>query len=159
MNQNEGGSFDGSESETANLELYRTAHARLTFQDEYLFKFSTVFLTAHGGLAVLAGTAMFRNEPSYVALTILSTVGCFLALVWFYWTIHNDYWHAIWTGALRKTESHLRTEARVFNWDHVELAKEGGRSKPSLSGHQIAKLLPSVFFLGWLSSLIFALGN
>ena len=59
-------------AEPATLELYKTAFARLSFQDDYLFKFSTVFLTAHGALAVLAGTAYFqKSPPEYGALVAL----------------------------------------------------------------------------------------
>lgn len=58
------------------IELYKIAFARLNFQDEYLFKFSTEFLTAHGALAVLAGTGTFKGaDPNYSLLTIVAAVG------------------------------------------------------------------------------------
>lgn len=91
--------------EDSNLELYKTAFSRLTFQDEYLFKFSTVFLTVHGALALLARSA-FTESGSLNApiLAFASGVGFLLAVVWVFWTRHNDYWHSVWTGTLRNIE-------------------------------------------------------
>ena len=148
------------DSESATLELYKAAATRLTFQDEYLFKFSAVFLTAHGALAVLAGSAFFRTGgPHYQALGVVSVIGLILALVWFFWTRHNDYWHAVWTGALRSIElNHLNTKARVFAAEHAELAKQGGRSGRLLpSGHTIAQLVPVAVGLAWAFSICIAL--
>lgn len=49
MNQGENESLvNEQESDKLSIELYKTAFARLNFQDEYLFKFSTVFLTVYG---------------------------------------------------------------------------------------------------------------
>ena len=156
MNQNENGSSaDEQGSEGAALELYKTAFARLNFQDEYLFKFSTVFLTAQGALAALAGSAALRDSPSYLALAV-SLFGLFLAWVWWLWTRHNDYWHSVWTGTLIDIEEkHLskKTEARVFAQEHSEVAKRGRRSKPLLKGHWIAQLVPIGFGVAWALSL------
>lgn len=153
MNQNENeSSSDEQGSESTSLELYRTAFARLNFQDEYLFKFSTVFLTAQGALAVLAGSAALRDSPSYPALAIVSGIGLFLACVWWLWTRHNDYWHSVWDGTLREIEkTHLgkRTKARVFDQVHSEIANRGGRSKPPPGGHWIAQLVPIGLGVAW----------
>ncbi len=161
MNQNEtGSSADEQESEETALELYKTAFARLSFQDEYLFKFSTVFLTAQGALAVLAGSAALRDSPSYPALAIVSGIGLFLAYVWRLWTVHNDYWHSVWDGTLREIEkTHLgkKTKARVFDQVHSEVANRGGRSKPPSKGHWIAQLVPIGLGVAWAVSLCTAL--
>ena len=159
MNQKKNRLSSKQDSEKVALELYKTAFARLNFQDEYLFKFSTVFLTAHGALAVLAGSAVFRSElPSYSALAVVSAIGLFLALVWSLWTHHNDYWHSVWTGVLRQIEGCLVSKARVFDLDHDTLARKGNRCKPKwLTGHRIAQLVPVVLFLGWLLTLLTAL--
>lgn len=159
MNQKKNESSSKQESEKADLELYKTAFARLNFQDDYLFKFSTVFLTAHGALAVLAGSAIFRPEsPNYPSLTIISAVGLFLALIWSLWTRHNDYWHSVWTGALRELEKHLKTKARLFDLKHDELAKKGGRSDCFvLRGHSIAQLVPLCLAAAWTWTLFYSL--
>jgi hypothetical protein len=162
MNENKSRSTAEQDSEKTALELYKTAFARLNFQDEYLFKFSTVFLTAHGALAVLAGSAVFRaDSPNYSALTIISVIGLFLALVWLLWTHHNDFWHSVWTGTLRKIErEYLNTEARVFDAEHSEIAKEGKRSNRFLpTGHWIAKLIPLGVAAAWSLSLYVALSS
>src|SRR5664279_5866669 len=102
-------------SETATLELYKTAFARLNFQDEYLFKFSTVFLTAEGALIAWASTTAVESSPHYGMLALASAVGLFLACVWSLWTHHNDHWHSVWTGTLVDIEkNHLKPGARVF---------------------------------------------
>ena len=153
MNQNESGS--SAESEKTALELYKTAFARLNFQDEYLFKFSAVFLTAQGALAALVGSPIFRaNPPNYPALFTVSVIGLLLAVVWSLWIRHNDYWHSVWTGTLREIEEkHLRTPARVFDQVHSEVAKKGGRSRPWLNGHWIAQLVPMGVALLWAVSV------
>ena len=161
MSQNENGSSsDEQESEEAALELYKTAFARLNFQDEYLFKFSTVFLTAQGALAVLAGSAALRESPSSLALAIISGIGLFLAYVWWLWTLHNDYWHSVWVGTLCEIEkTHLgkKTKARVFDQEHTEVAARGGRSKPLLKGHFIAQLVPIGLMVVWALSLAWSI--
>ena len=155
MTQNESrSSTDEQEPTSATLELYKTAFARLNFQDEYLFKFSTVFLTAQGALAVLAGSsATGGNSPNYPSLAIVSAIGLFLAFVWWLWTRHNDYWHSVWTGTLIDIEKkHLgtNTKARVFDQDHSEIAKRGKRSGCFVPrGHWIAQLVPIVFAVAW----------
>ena len=159
MNQIEIESSVEQESEKIALELYKIAFARLNFQDEYLFRFSTVFITAHGALAVLAGSAAFReNLPNYPALTIISLIGLFLALVWSLWTRHNDYWHSVWTGTLREIEKNFKTKARVFDMEHSEIAKHGKRGTFFLTrGHWIAQLIPLGFAVAWALSLYVAL--
>ncbi len=152
---------NGSGPET--VELYRTAFARLNFQDEYLFKFSTVFLTAHGALAVLAGSEEIQNyllltPPNYLPLIILSSVGIVLAVIWWFWTHHNDYWHSVWTGALRDLEKNLKTKGKLFNLKHHEIAKKGGRSSCLIPrGHSIAKWIPSSIAAAWLSVFLYCL--
>jgi hypothetical protein len=134
------------ESEQVNLELYRTAFQRLNFQDEYLFKFSTVFLTAQGALAILAGSAFFQVKPNYSALIIISAIGLFLAFAWILWTLHNDYWHSIWIGVLRDLEvNHLKTKARVF----FETTKLGNRRYFKIRGHYIGLLIPVGIAATW----------
>ncbi len=149
------------EEEKLTLELYKTAFARLTYQDEHLFKFSTVFLTAQGALAVLADTMVFKAPtPNYQLLAIVSAVGIFLAIAWALWTHHNDYWHSIWTGTLREIEKHLATPARVFDADHKAIAKAGKRSGCFIvRGHVIALLVPLGLAVPWTISLSVALSH
>ncbi len=161
MNDKDHQSVPDREVEKLTIELYKTAFARLTYQDEHLFKFSTVFLTAHGALAVLAGTVVFKAvPPNYQLLAIVSVVGIFLAITWALWTHHNDYWHSVWTGTLRGIEKHLATPARVFDADHKAIAKTGNRSgRLIFRGHTIALLVPVGFALAWGFSLYVALGS
>ena len=144
--------------ETLALELYKVAFARLNFQDEYLFKFSTVFLTAHGALLAFAGsTYLQRSPPLYGALIALAALGMVLAVAWSLWTRHNDYWHGIWIGARRNLESdHLRTSARVFDSHEGSFARPG-QSPPLLRGHAIAQLVPVTFFVAWALLLVLAM--
>jgi hypothetical protein len=158
MSQTESGSSENQQSQINTLELYKTAHARLTFQDEYLFKFSALFLTAHGALATLAGSAIFLgNAPKYWALLVISITGVLLAKAWSIWTKHNDYWHSVWTGVLRQIEkTNLNTNARVFDLDHDEIAKGGKRGKLTRSGHAIAQLVPDGLLIAWILTLVAA---
>lgn len=132
------------------LEVYKLAFERLTFQDEYLFKFSTVFLTAHGALVLLCRPP-FSKAPalSYEALAGASTVGFLLAVIWCMWVHHNDYWHSVWVGVLKDIESKLTTSAKLFNADHPQLALKGGRGSKTIRGHGIALLIPISVALGW----------
>lgn len=159
MNQKENESTGKQESEKDTLELYKITFARLNFQDDYLFKISAAFLTANGALSALAGWAAFRtNESQNIALAIISAVGIFLEIIWWFWIRHNDYWHSVWTGILKKLEGNLNTSARVFNLDHSEIAKEGGRNIfCPFRGHSIAQGMPIGFGLAWLSVLIYVL--
>lgn len=142
------------------LELYKIAFARLNFQDEYLFKFSTVFLTAHGALAVLAGTGAFKDaDPNYTLLAIVAAVGVFLAIAWSVWTIHNDYWHSVWIGTLRQIEAGLQTYARVFDADHRAIAKQGKRKGYMPAGHSVALLLPGGLGIAWVVTLVIGLAH
>lgn len=161
MNQNEIESTDNQESEKDTLELYKTAFARLNFQDDYLFKISAAFLTANGALAALAGWAAFRtNDPHGMALITIAAVGIFLELIWWLWIRHNDYWHSVWTGVLRDLEVHLKTSSRLFDLDHKEIAKKGGRNICCpFRGHSIAQWIPIGFGLAWLSVLIYEFAN
>lgn len=156
MNQNMSAA---DQSGDVSLELYKVAFERLTFQDDYLFKFSTVFLTAHGALAVLAGTALFgESGPSYPPVAIVSLVGAFLSVVWSLWTHHNDYWHSVWTGTLREIEGQLDTKARVFSAKHSDIAAKGGRSGRFVPrGHIVAQFIPVGFLLAWFVSFCWAL--
>lgn len=161
MNNKDHQAVPDREVEKLTIELYKTAFARLTYQDEHLFKFSTVFLTAHGALAVLAGTVVFKAvHPNYQLLAIVSAVGIFLAIAWALWTHHNDYWHSVWTGTLREIEKHLATPARVFDADHKAIAKGGNRSgRFVFRGHTIAVLVPVGLALAWGISLYVALSS
>lgn len=143
------------------LELYKTAFARLTFQDEYLFKFSTVFLTAHGALVLLARSAYAESAaPHYGVLTFASFFGLFLALVWVFWTRHNDYWHSVWKGTLIEIEQkHFKGATPVFSANHEEIAKKGKRSVPVMRGHWIALLIPLGLATAWGFALYFAVCN
>ncbi|WP_156350934.1 hypothetical protein [Pseudomonas sp. EGD-AK9] len=145
--------------ESTTVELYKTAFSRLTFQDEYLFKFSTVFLTVHGAIALLARSA-FSEEGSVSApiLAFASVVGLLLALIWVFWTRHNDYWHSVWTGTLRSIESELQTNARVFLADHREIARKGGRNGAFIPrGHSLALAIPLVLSIAWATALCVAI--
>ena len=156
MESNRSNPTPRSAIESTTVELYKTAFARLNFQDEYLFKFTAVFLTAHGALAILAGSAYFRTpEPSRTALILLAILGIALAIVWWTWTRHNDYWHAVWTGVLRDIErNHLSTSARVFDREHAQLVSGLNRRFPSSSpGHRIAQWFPLTVASGWAITL------
>lgn len=149
-----------AEEDKIAVELYKIAFARLNFQDEYLFKFSTVFLTAHGALAVLAGNGVFKDAvPNYSLLVIISLVGVFLALVWAVWIVHNDYWHSVWIGTLRKIEASLHTSARVFDGDHRAIAKEGNRKACMPKGHLFALLVPAGFCVAWVVALVIGVAH
>jgi hypothetical protein len=138
------------------LELYRVAFARLTFQDEYLFNFTAVFLTANGALAVPVGSELRDVLPNHVFLGVLSVVGIFLCVTWGVWTAHNDYWHSVWIGALRTLERQFDDSARLFDLDHSKLAYQGGRSRVQIwRGHFIAGLVPLWIGVAWLVLLAY----
>ncbi|MCC5626644.1 hypothetical protein, partial [Nostoc sp. CHAB 5715] len=126
--------------------------SRLNFQDDYLFKFSTVFLTAHGALAALAGSTYLPKEKAaqdFSALILLSIVGLILATAWVLWIRHNDYWHSVWIGTLRDIEqNHLKTDARVFFTVEGQFARSG-TTPPFLRGHHIAQLIPVGLCIAW----------
>jgi hypothetical protein len=139
------------------LELYKLAFARLEFQDEYLFKFSTVFLTAHGALALLCRPPFSGGHVlSYTALTGASAVGFILAVIWCAWVFHNDHWHSVWVGAIKDIERKLTTSAVLFNSDHPSLAAKGGRAKEAMRGHGVAILLPLAIAFGWAITGLYA---
>ena len=146
-------------NDDAALQQYRVAYERLIFQDDYLFKFSTVLLTAHGGLALLAQWTLAQSEiSSHFALALTSLFGIFLAVVWCLWAQQNDYWHSVWEGVLISIEKdHLHTGVHVFSADHHAIAKEGGRSKPYLRGRWLAMLLPIGLAVAWAITLVIAL--
>ena len=150
-------SHERDQAEMAALELYKVASARLNLQDEYLFKFSALFVTVHGALAVLAGRAFFeRTPPEYMVLLITGSLGTFLALVWALWTQHNGYWHRVWIGVLRDIEeNHLPTDARVFFRDRAKDAKRAIFS-PKMRGHSIALILPAGFAVAWFLVVLLA---
>lgn len=138
------------------LELYKVAFERLTFQDDYLFKFATVFLAVHGALGVLAQAALLDDKgPNVVLLGFTSCVGILLALVWIIWTFHNDYWHSVWIGVLQDIErEHLDVKARVFAANHKALAQRGNRKDCLVfRGHTNAALIPYVIGLAWVVAL------
>lgn len=139
------------------LELYKTAFSRLTFQDEYLFKFSTVFLTVHGALVALARSAFpEKSSPIFGILLATSAFGLFLSYVWLLWTKHNDYWHSVWTGVLIKIEqSHFKEVTPVFAAKHEDMAKRD-RAPPSRVGHKIAQLIPVGIGIAWGFAFMFA---
>lgn len=143
------GSFESDTAKVA-LEFYKTAFSRLTFQDEYLFKFSTVFLTAHGALALLARSAFSeKTAPVYGVLAIASVIGLILAWVWALWIKHNDFWHSVWIGVLIRIEqTHFRDVTPVFAAKHEDLAKRD-RTPPSRVGHKIAQLIPIGVGFAW----------
>jgi hypothetical protein len=147
-------------NDAATFELYKTAFSRLNFQDEYLFKFSTVFLTVHGALTVLAGTAYFqKTPPEFGALIALAMIGLVLAFAWVLWINHNYYWHTVWIGVLRDIEEkRLSTSARVFAIKTADYAKPG-LTQPWLHGHNIARLVPLAFLFEWIVVLAVAVSK
>lgn len=161
MNEPEPGSSSPEASSKIALELYKTAFARLTFQDEYLFKFSTLFLTAHGALALLARSAFSETAAlNYGVLAFASSFGLFLALVWALWTWHNDYWHSVWTGTLIEIEQkHFKSAAPVFAANHEEIARKGKRNVPLIRGHLVALLIPLGLAAAWGLALFIAACN
>jgi len=159
MSDDESEPTEDQKSQNAALELYRTAFARLSFQDEYLFKFSTVFLTVHGALALLARSAFSEARTvNAEILTFASAVGLLLAVIWFFWIRHNDYWHSVWTGTLRSIESELGTSVRVFLADHSDIARKGGRNGAFVPrGHSLAMAVPIILGAAWTVALYIAL--
>lgn len=161
MNQGENESLvNEQESDKLSIELYKTAFARLNLQDEYLFKFSTVFLTVQGALAALVVSSTLDTQPpNYPVLAIASVIGLFMGIVWWLWTRHNDYWHSVWVGTLINIEKkHLSTKARVFDQVHSKIAQRGKRSQCLIfSGHRIARLVPFGFSVGWAVAFVYAL--
>lgn len=159
MNEEKSTPDDTQDSQEKALELYKTAFAQLTFQDDYLFKFSTVFLTVHGALAVLARSAF--SETGTVNAEILgfaSAVGLLLAIIWIFWTRHNDYWHSVWIGTLRTIEPKLGTSVRIFLAKHGEIARKGGRNGALVPrGHSLAMAIPMVLGTAWTVALYIAL--
>lgn len=160
---NAGGSDTGAKksdlSSQGALELYKVAFERLTFQDDYLFKFATVFLAVHGALGVLAQAALLgEGGPNLKVIGFTSGMGIFLAIVWMIWTYHNDYWHAVWIGVLQDIETkHLNVSARVFAADHHGLAKRGNRQRSLIfRGHTNAVLIPYGIAVAWVIALGFA---
>ena len=141
------------------MELYKIAFERLTFQDDYLFKFATVFLAVHGALGVLAQAALLGDGgPNLKVLGFASGIGIFLAIVWMIWTYHNDYWHSVWIGVLQDIETnHLNGGPRVFTADHRALAQRGKRQRSLIfRGHTNAVLIPYGIAIAWVIALGFA---
>jgi hypothetical protein len=129
-------------NETA-LELYKVTAERLTFQDEYLFKFSALFFTAEGALAVAAEKYLLSNS-----LAVFGLAGIVLSAVWACWMRHNDYWHSVWTGVLIQIEKELDS-VKVYSAPHSEIAANGGRTGSLPSGHGIALIVPIILLLAW----------
>lgn len=143
--------------------LYRTAFERLSFQDEYLFKFTAIFTAAHGGLAYLTVSA---SSPASLLppVTLLYAVGgLVLSWIWEQWTIQNDYWHSVWSGILRKSEidfiSLYNNRLQVFSACHCEIAREGGRRQKPYRGHKIAAMLANASAIGWATILVGAFSS
>lgn len=140
------------------LEFYKTAYSRLNFQDEYLFRISAMFLAVHGGLAILLGEII--DGYSMAQLFIVCTVGFSLAIVWALWVRHNDYWHSVWSGTLRRIEKDLERKNRVhlvkvFHANHKRIARAGRRSDCCMPrGHTIALITPIIISLAWAGVLI-----
>lgn len=133
-----------------NIELYKIAYSRLQFQDEYLFKFSAVFLTVEGALGALVRTSLDDKACSFWVLLFASMLGLALSVIWWLWIYQNDYWHSVWIGTLKNLEANLPEEARLFNQDHLKLAKAGGRNgRFKFNGHCIALAMPAVLGVLW----------
>ena len=142
--------IDTKSKEDADLELYKTAFTRLNFQDGYLFKFSTVFLTVEGALGFLIRSGI--TDPSHTRKIVLlaSVLGIFLSIVWALWLIQNDYWHSVWVGALKKIEADLPTENKLFNLNDRNVALDAGRKgRLVFKGLYIAIALPIGLFVAW----------
>lgn len=127
------------------LEMYKIAFERLQFQDDYIFKFSALFVTFNGALGY-AWKEIFvdnLNNQYDMFLYLIALFGIFVCFTWFMWIKQNDYWHSVWKGCLKNIEKEILNEsspAYLFNADHEKVARSGGRCKPFLKGHHIASL-------------------
>ena len=132
---------------------------RLTFQDEYLFKFSAVFLTAHGALVLLARSAFpDSGTPRYEILLFAGSFGLFLALVWIVWIYHNDYWHSVWSGSLKGIERRLGIGPALFALNHAQVARTEKRHRRwwISRGHRIAMAIPVALVVAWGTTIVIA---
>lgn len=135
-----------------NIELFKVAYNRLNFQDEYLFKFSALFMTINGAL----GLSMSKLEgfPPVTAF-LLSGLGFVICLVWALWIRQNDYWHSVWVGILRKLEADIPGNVKLFSIDAKSLADSGNRSSRLVfRGANIAICIPASFMFAWV--IVFA---
>ena len=140
------------------LELYKTAYSRLQFQDEYLFKFSAVFLTVEGALGFLVRTGIESDIYKKEILLLAGILGLVLSFVWAAWIRNNDYWHTVWIGVLRSIENDLRTKHRVFSVKHEQVARDGGQKRCWVfRGHHIALAIPFILSLAWIFIAVSAL--
>lgn len=138
-----------------NIEMYKIAFSRLTFQDEYLFKFSTVFLTVEGALVLAVRSALMESSGTNNVIIFVSCLGIFISVIWWLWLRQNDYWHSVWVGALKKIEKTISPQNQLFNLDDKELAKAGKRNKCLVfRGHNIASCLPIGLSVAWFILLV-----
>ena len=140
------------EQDDVSLELYKTAYSRLNFQDEYLFKFSALFMTINGALGL--SMSKLAEAPTGTIL-LISSLGFIVSLIWALWIRQNDYWHSVWTGALRKLEADLPGEAELFNVDAKAMAGYGRRSSRLVfRGARIAICIPASLMVVWIVILV-----
>lgn len=147
-------------NENYSLEIYKIAFERLQFQDDYIFKFSALFVTFNGALGY-AWKKVFISNISHqfdFFLYLLATFGFVVCFIWYLWTKHNDYWHAVWIGCLINIENEILGETSnlgVFSANHPKIAAAGGRCEPFFKGHVIGSLLPITTGVCWLLVLVY----
>jgi hypothetical protein len=134
------------------LEMYRIGFERLQFQDDYIFKFSALFMAINGGLGYVWKEIYFADVQSNLFLFLIAVFGFLICIIWYMWIKHNDYWHSVWIGCLKNMEEKI-CPSTLFAVIDEEIAKSGGRKKPCLRGHKIASLLPLWAGIGWLLML------
>ncbi|GEM_PF-6306842 len=138
------------------IELLKIAIERLRFQDEYLFKFSALFLTINSGLGYVLKESMLSSARNTTLEFLLALLGVSLSSKWLIWVRHNDTWHYFWTQNIRYQERKLDIE--MFSMSKDKLASEFGNDNgfqknrllsTNIAGHKVAETIPILFIVFW----------
>ncbi len=138
------------------IELLKIAIERLRFQDEYLFKFSALFLTINSGLGYVLKESMLSSARNTTLEFLLALLGVSLSSKWLIWVRHNDTWHYFWTQNIRYQERKLDIELFSISKDKLasEFKNNRGFQKERLfstkvAGHKVAQAIPILFIIFW----------